>query len=42
MKKVVNTLLLLVLVLTLAPLPTLAQGDVACENEVVVQASDFL
>jgi hypothetical protein len=28
--------------LTLAPLPTLAQGDVACENEVVVQASDFL
>jgi multiple sugar transport system substrate-binding protein len=27
--------------LTLAPLPTLAQ-EIACENEVVVQASDFL
>ncbi|HXV42651.1 MAG TPA: hypothetical protein VEC96_06280, partial [Anaerolineae bacterium] len=41
MKKIVSILLLLALMLTLAPLPTLAQ-DIACENEVVVQASDFL
>jgi multiple sugar transport system substrate-binding protein len=41
MKKIVSMLLLLALLLTLAPLPTLAQ-DIACENEVVVQASDFL
>ncbi len=42
MKKIVSILLLLVLGLTLAPLPIQAQAEVACENEVVVQASDFL
>ncbi|MBI1878340.1 MAG: extracellular solute-binding protein [Chloroflexi bacterium] len=42
MKKIVSMLLLLALMLTLAPFPTLAQGDIACENEVVVQTSDFL
>jgi multiple sugar transport system substrate-binding protein len=42
MKKIGSILLLLVLLSTLAPMPSLAQGDVACENEVVVQASDYL
>lgn len=42
MKKIGLILLLLGLMLTLAPSATLAQGDVACENEVVVQVSDFL
>jgi multiple sugar transport system substrate-binding protein len=41
MKKIVSVLLLLVLLLTLAPLPSLAQ-EVTCESEVVVQADDWL
>ncbi len=42
MKKIVSILLLLALMLTLTPIPSLAQEDIACENEVVVQTNDFL
>ena len=40
MKKIVSVLLLLVLGLSLVPTPTMAQTT--CENEVVVQADDWL
>lgn len=45
MKKMINvisSLLLLTLLLTLMPSPALAQGEIACENDVVVQADDWL
>ena len=41
MKKLFNLTILLALVFTLAPAPTLAQ-DIACENDAVVQADDWL
>ena len=41
MKKLVSILLLLGLMLTLAPLPSLAQ-EATCDSEVVVQADDWL
>ena len=45
MKKVVNILSiisLLAFMLTLAPIKALAQEEVACESDVVVQADDWL
>ncbi len=42
MKKAVMLLLLLVLLFTLAPAATLAQEEVVCESDVVVQADDWL
>ena len=45
MKKVVNIvsiISLLAFMLTLAPINVLAQEEVACESDVVVQADDWL
>ena len=43
MKKIIYLILLLALVLTLAPVHVLAQGEViTCENDVVIQADDWL
>ena len=45
MKKLFNMAMLLavlMLLLSVAPTPTLAQDGVVCENDVVVQADDWL
>lgn len=42
MKKIVSILLLLVFTISLAPGHTLAQEEVVCESDVVVQADDWL
>ena len=42
MKKLLNAVLLLALLLTLLPVAALAQEEVVCESDVVVQADDWL
>ncbi len=42
MKKLLNVTLLLALLLTLLPVAALAQEEVVCESDVVVQADDWL
>jgi maltose-binding protein MalE len=42
MKKAINILLFLALVLTLSPVAALAQDEVTCQSDVVVQADDWL
>jgi putative spermidine/putrescine transport system substrate-binding protein len=39
---IVSVILLLIVLLTMAPATTLAQGEVVCESDVVVQADDWL
>lgn len=42
MKKVVSILVLLAITLSLMPMPALAQEGATCENDVIVQADDWL
>lgn len=42
MKRFITLVILLTLLATLAPAPTLAQGGITCEQDAVVQADDWL